>query len=365
MYPGLPGDVLAMFGVSRRFFAGDLTYELRKGEPSSWFMDAIESGITQGCSYAHRARRKDVFELDGLAVQIGLGVEHRYLVLELYGESHGRIAVSRSLTHEQFDVSIPTIAWSVTDLVACTRDLYEADWLFELTEGDSLDPQPPERERIAGVIPILDRWNCGDPTIPWEGWQVEPREAVPPVVSRLNAFVGLSVRSVKEAIRELSARNPVEVAGLLAGFWESEFAVLGPGEQVSAMDMMDALGVPTLPYLDTDLERLAGGVVVSGSEAWTRFVHARLLMRRREVRRDAGDVDVLLGLTAAAIDEHEVYWGWPAQMIDWLGFAAVQEGDRFDEVRALAEPFLTSRTQYLRISAQSAIRYIDQGISYP
>ena len=112
MYPGLPGDVLAMFGVSRRFFAGDLTYELRKGEPSSWFMGAIESGITQGCSYAHRARRKDVFELDGLAVQIGLGVEHRYLVLELYGESHGRIAVSRSLTHEQFWMRLGSSMWT-------------------------------------------------------------------------------------------------------------------------------------------------------------------------------------------------------------------------------------------------------------
>ena len=366
-YPGLPSDVCELFSVSRKLVIGDTAlwgdFVLDGAErikSSRYFM--MEMGILQDCSYRYRSQRPDPFVLDGLPVTIGLGLEGCYLFVELYGEDHGRVVVVRLNTHDEFQVSERTLAWSVTDLVACTRDLYESGWRFESSlDGDEwmrVGPayaedrdawQDDERERIGSVIPILDRWNCGDPTIPFERWQVEPREPVPPVVSRLNGFVGLSVRSVKEAIRELSGRNPVEVARLLEGFWESDSGVLGPGEQVSVLDMMDALGVPTLKFLDADLESLAGGVVVSGSEPWTRFVYGRALMRRREVRRDPGDVDVLLALTSGLLDHS--YWIWPYRMLDWLSHAAVEDDTGVGEVLRLLEPL--SRSENRRIGGRA------------
>ena len=145
------------------------------------------------------------------------------------------------------------------------------------------------------------------------------------------------MRTTGEIVEALRARNPLEVASLLETFWESEEDHLGPGEQVTALDVMDQLGVPTVDFLDSEISRLVEGTEVSGNAAWTRFVRGRAIMRRREQQKEARDLDSLLAVTQEAVEDREAYLIWTARLIKWLGFVASDERARIDDVRSLLD----------------------------
>ena len=377
--PDLPSDVLEMFGVSRRFIAGELSFEWDDPDVQRASYGLLWLAIEGSMDYPRWRSEREGFTcrlaIDGYPKAIGSWVERRVANVELFGENHGRVVLHRANTHNQYELfySSPTMAWSVSDLIACTLELYESGWQFERTitefaeverriatsewfeqrrEQFAESPVPQSREErqvnydlhmerrdeeLTAVLPILDKWNCGDPTAPYEGWYDHVREPIHPVIGRMSQALGVEVRTTGEIVEALRARNPLEVASLLETFWESEEDHLGPGEQVTALDVMDQLGVPTVGFLDSEISKLVEGTEVSGNAAWTRFVRGRAIMRRREQQKEARDLDSLLAVTQEAVEDREAYLIWTARLIKWLGFVASDERARIDDVRSLLD----------------------------
>ena len=260
----------------------------------------------------------------------------------------------------------------MTDLIACTRELYEAGWSFDTHRGDEGRAQfgprspyaewmPVERKRIDGVRHITDRWNCGDPTANYESWFTELPEPVPPVITRMNDVIGVPVRSADEAVAVLAQLDRREAAELLTAFWKSEAQHLGPGEQVTVLDIMDALDISTLPFLDADIAQLASGTILSDDPAWTRFAHARAIMRRREQRRDPADMPALVRLAKDAVNDTEAYATWTARILYWLGNATQEDRTNIEEViDTLIKPS-SSPNMDIREGASNAWFYVLAG----
>ena len=228
------------------------------------------------------------------------------------------------------------------------RERYE-QWVIE------------ERERTDGVRHITDRWNCGDPTANYESWFESLPEPVPPVIARMNDVIGVSVRSADDAVAVLRRLDRGEATRLLAAFRKSEAQHLGPGEQVTVLDIMDALDLSTVPFLDADIAQLASGTVLSDDPAWTRFAHARAIMRRREQRRDPADMPALVRLAKDAVNDTEAYATWTARILYWLGNATQEDRTNIEEViDTLIKPS-SSPNMDIREGASNAWFYVLAG----
>lgn len=78
-------------------------------------------------------------------------------LIELGGPQDGRV-----IAPPYFGDYWRTLAWSLSDAVACIRELYELGWYdweyypFGPNGNPRLDPQ----EELARLQPVFDRWNC-------------------------------------------------------------------------------------------------------------------------------------------------------------------------------------------------------------
>lgn len=81
--------------------------------------------------------------------------------VEMGGPNHGRLLAPP--WHLGFEWR--TLAWSLSDAVACTRELYEAGW-FQWERNPFHYPDYwtesalPQEEMYPTLAPIIDRWNC-------------------------------------------------------------------------------------------------------------------------------------------------------------------------------------------------------------
>ena len=77
-------------------------------------------------------------------------------LIELSGPDHGRVMSPSSGDRNYFR----TLAWSLSDAVACSRELYEFGWYQnDGVRGDIVKPKHDDA-LLARIQPILDKWNC-------------------------------------------------------------------------------------------------------------------------------------------------------------------------------------------------------------
>ncbi len=115
-------------------------------------------------SYAHNEQSQAhfpfLFEEDrpqSDSIFVMSATNDRGCLVEIGGPDHGRVIFPP--TYGQY---WRTLAWSLSDAIACIRDLYEAglDWYRPQTDGHGNPVRAPEDLEFDRVQPIIDRWNC-------------------------------------------------------------------------------------------------------------------------------------------------------------------------------------------------------------
>ena len=93
------------------------------------------------------------------------------LLIELGGPDHGRAI--RPLVGD--DDYFRTHGWSLSDVIACTRELFEFGWYQDNGPERSYKKTPVDDELLTTVRPILDKWNCS-PLVAgfWTPYAYEP-----------------------------------------------------------------------------------------------------------------------------------------------------------------------------------------------
>lgn len=101
-----------------------------------------------------------LFEPEGDILWFSADSDHSVGV-EMGGPDHGRLV---SPTWDQL-FEWRTLAWNLSDAIACTLELYEAGWFqweqnpfHHSTHGPELTL--PQDDMYPVLAPIIDRWNC-------------------------------------------------------------------------------------------------------------------------------------------------------------------------------------------------------------
>ncbi|MFT7474218.1 MAG: hypothetical protein ACI81L_001139 [Verrucomicrobiales bacterium] len=146
-YDQLPSEVVELFSITESFTAGYFQLEL----PLQDVLDYAATLTELAFDMVGEPPTGNLFWLSEndpprSAVEVG-------------GSCHGRLLSADP------QIGWRTIAWSLSDAIACTRELYEADW-YQWDRNPCYNTQDRKvvrarQEKMYPVLkPIIDRWNC-------------------------------------------------------------------------------------------------------------------------------------------------------------------------------------------------------------
>ncbi len=146
-YGVVPPTVFDLYSVTRSFAAGQVL--LAPLEDAVSWKDKFDE-LAKECGPGSG------FWPSGEILWLNPGLDET-VALQVGGEDDGRVFELR--WEDGFEWR--TLAWSLTDLVACLRDLHEQGWFAWEANPMLRHEHPVDPESLVdSLMPIVDRWNC-------------------------------------------------------------------------------------------------------------------------------------------------------------------------------------------------------------